>query len=126
MTSVFTDITLDRCKFYLEQHVSQYPCLLGADVTALASAMSKDIIFRVAWSVAGKQEVIIDETVPVTWADAFKERWFPKWLLSRYPVRYRRLVVNKSTTFPSISLPGYGDPVVVMTKTDYQFQEGVK
>jgi len=29
-----------------------------------------------------------DVSIPENWWEAFKERWYPKWLLSKYPVEY--------------------------------------
>ena len=41
------------------------------------------------------ERVQIDKKWPKTWWDAFKERWFPKWILSRWPVEYDRIYVDQ-------------------------------
>jgi len=38
---------------------------------------------------------------PKDWWQAFKERWFPKWLLKRYPVQYHEAHVR--AFYPKIS-----------------------
>lgn len=32
---------------------------------------------------------------PETWWDAFKERWFPQWLLRRFPVSWSEIDVDR-------------------------------
>lgn len=46
---------------------------------------------------------------PKTWLDAFKERWFPKFLLERYPVEY--VIIKTWECYPAIRLPEWGDCV---------------
>lgn len=43
-----------------------------------------------------RQDVFVDRTieVPADWVEAFKERWFPKWVLCYFPVVYQYHDVN--------------------------------
>lgn len=56
------------------------------------------------WGESGPTQTI---SYPETWWDAFKERWFPQWLLSRYPIRYRHHEISLKTLYPHfrISMP---------------------
>lgn len=47
----------------------------------------------------------IDRVVeyPADWKEAFKERWFPKWLLQKFPVKYE--VYDVKVLYPSIHIP---------------------
>lgn len=49
-------------------------------------------------------ERLADETVswPATWWDAVKERWFPDWLLRRYPVEYKHADFTIYRGYPDI------------------------
>jgi hypothetical protein len=38
---------------------------------------------------------------PANWKEAFKERWFPKWMLERYPVRYTVFIVDAKILYPN-------------------------
>jgi hypothetical protein len=51
---------------------------------------------------------------PKDWWEAFKERWFPKWLLKRYPVRYR--VVNMKECL--MNVPVLATPYVKMYRLE--------
>jgi len=46
----------------------------------------------------------VSVTVPATWLDHFKLRWFPMWLICKYPVKYRELVykVDVDALFPEL------------------------
>ena len=40
---------------------------------------------------------------PTTWVDAVKARWFPGWLLRRYPASYTKIDIT--ALYPKLSLP---------------------
>ena len=42
---------------------------------------------------------------PATWWQHVKERFFPRWLLRRFPVRYDQYVVNTVALYPHLSFP---------------------
>ena len=37
------------------------------------------------------------------WKESFKERWFPEWLLQKYPVKYN--YIKAKALYPLISVP---------------------
>lgn len=47
---------------------------------------------------------------PLDWWQAFKERWFPGWLIKRYPVKYRIHIFDMKVLYPNYhkhhSIPG--------------------
>ena len=59
------------------------------------------------------QEVLM-ETYPSDWWQAFKERWFPPWLLSRYPVRYTDIIAEHR--FPEMAIPKLGREKIYLRK----------
>jgi hypothetical protein len=38
---------------------------------------------------------------PKDWVEAFKERWFPKFLLNRYPVKYSVYEISTAVLYPN-------------------------
>jgi hypothetical protein len=52
-------------------------------------------------------EQLTDESVlwPTTWWDAFKERWFPRWWLRRWPANYSHADFTVYRAYPDLSLP---------------------
>lgn len=60
---------------------------------------------------------------PFDWLEAFKERWFPKWLLKKYPVQYT--VYDLKRFYPEIPpMPPHDNHIIVANLT-YE-QEAVK
>ena len=43
-------------------------------------------------------------TYPSTWWDAFKARWFPTWLLRKYPARTTTICVRAFDAYPSLTI----------------------
>ena len=54
-------------------------------------------------------EVVQHEEIsyPRDWWEAFKERWFPKWAKIKWPVQYRKTVMDAKAIYPDFqpSLP---------------------
>lgn len=101
------EIQLERIKIGLMRRVSNH--LLEPDVrfSEAESFIQNSVDMQIQgyiWGEHGKTETI---KYPATWRDAFKERWFPKWLLARYPVQYRVHEINTTTLYPNfkISMP---------------------
>ena len=56
---------------------------------------------RIVWANKIGEEL---ESWPADWWEAVKERWFPKWALRRWPVRYRHLSLKAYHAYPSLNL----------------------
>jgi len=42
---------------------------------------------------------------PENWWEAFKERWYPKYILDKFPVKYKTFRANQQVLYPELSLP---------------------
>lgn len=47
-------------------------------------------------------------TYPADWWQHFKQRWFPRWALNRWPVRLAEVTVHASELFPELKPPFRG------------------
>lgn len=63
------------------------------------------------------KEELLSVRYPTNWKESFKERWFPAWLLKKYPVKY--VEINAQALYPKISLPDHS-PVIKMYKTEVE------
>lgn len=60
-----------------------------------------DGIIRVLLTVATQEEQLAE--FPADWWQFFKERWFPQWLLRRYPVKKKQIwAIHK---YPELDVP---------------------
>lgn len=48
---------------------------------------------------------------PKDWWQAFKERWFPRWLRRKFPVRWTTWSSKASILWPDIVIPNSGEPI---------------
>jgi len=80
--------------------------------------MGKELAIRL-WSffIAMPQSRIqIHEKWPKTWIDAFKDRWFPKWALRKWPVQFGRIDVDQriyGNICPHVTFPDYTQKHIV-------------
>jgi hypothetical protein len=112
-TPLFEKVVLERIKLgvkaFIDKHYAEqyFPRI---DTNVETDYLTEQLMVQLTTSIAGgrRHEQILDNTyVPLTWWDAFKERWFPQWAL-RYPfrpVQSRRIVTKMlvQNTCPHIS-----------------------
>lgn len=101
------EIQLEKIKIGLMRRIPNH--LLDPEVrfSEMESFVCNSVDMQIhgyVWGERGKTDTI---KYPATWRDAFKERWFPKWLLARYPVSYRVHEISTTTLYPNfkISMP---------------------
>lgn len=56
---------------------------------------------------------VVHKSFPKTWWDAFKLRWFPTWLLRRYPAELETIHVDVHEMYPTV--PSIGEHRAVLT-----------
>lgn len=107
-------INLDRIKVGVRYYLSRH--MLDSLAGSLNARVVEDIEINdighqfVAYVLGMGREVEIVEW-PATWWEHFKQRWFPRWALRRWPVRKaRREVVRYAKVCPHMSA-GHDDHV---------------
>lgn len=59
-------------------------------------------------------ETLDVEEYPTTWWDAFKVRWYPNWILRKFPAKITRL--EAVALYPFISLPNKHSKTIFLRK----------
>lgn len=82
---------------------------------------SKSTIIELRATLLGQRHHVAEFKWPATWWDAVKLRFYPRWLLRRYPVRYRFERVTALALLPTLDLkiPGHGTTIAVMAEPAY-------
>lgn len=92
-----------------ERYAIQYGIrLANIDVDATLERVGASLFVRLFNDVyCAKKTKAISITVPDTWADSFRLRWYPKWLLNRYPAKMRTITetVEARALFPELDSP---------------------
>ena len=106
----FRTVTLEKMKFVLLQRISaELGDLLANPVDvewAFVEEWAEDVIvFRLKATMLGEHIETPAARYPKDWKEAVKERFFPKWALQRWPVRYTVKVFDARVVYPMIALP---------------------
>ena len=76
---------------------------LALDVTLNQMFAQDNYLIREVYRLATYEELMAK--YPADWKQAFKERWFPDWLLKWFPVKYREVIAkHKFPEFPITKL----------------------
>lgn len=93
----FEQVVLEKVRLSLErvfQREQLHFLRNELQVEAYLCQRTQDLVLRITTAVIAKERV--EEEVctrkvacPANWWQHFRERWFPKWWLARWPVRYK-------------------------------------
>jgi hypothetical protein len=116
-------IMLERFKFGVRHMALQEDLqfLSDVDIEYMTDSIARNVVYNFRAEVMGQKLDQIKH--PADWKEAFKERWFPKWLLEKYPVRYKRYDIK--ALYPQIKLPidGYRPVIHVHSVPDFSKYE---
>ena len=97
-----TSIMIDGRDFLLENNVGY---------RSYEDHVVGTLIHNLTLQLASHQLKHEEITYPADWVQAFKERWFPKWLLKKFPVKYTTIVFDVKELYDKIALPSK-DPFI--------------
>ena len=92
-----------------------------ATLYSSVEAATGDLILQMASYVHAmpKERITIFKQWPADWWQAFRERWFPKWWLRRWPVRYETIDIDRTLygrVCPHIAQPKSGPHLVWLAR----------
>jgi hypothetical protein len=119
-----TKIELEKIKFVAMQYISdefanEFAISPQVEVTNGLSWMLEKTVIRIRQDIFGRQLDKVEIRYPSDWWQAFKQRWFPEWLLKRYPVIEEIKIVDILALYPDINLPGHRGIINVWEHTDW-------
>jgi hypothetical protein len=93
-------VELKALEIGLQQMLSSE--LLGTNVKIVQDILYNGVRVAIRGFVWAENESVRRQEVkyPRDWWQAFKERWFPKWLLEKYPVDYHIVVLDVTAIYP--------------------------
>ena len=75
------------------------------DIDEYAAFTADEMLIRLKAEVLGEHIETPAARYPKDWKEAVKARFFPKWALMRWPVRYTVKVFDARVVYPMITLP---------------------
>lgn len=105
----YKSVTLERLTFGINLTVHREALGMFDDYVAAQ-------VRGYVWSQdAGKKEVV---RYPADWWQAFKARWFPAWLLARYPVIHKVYEFQVKATYPDLQIQHHA-PVLRLMRAEF-------
>lgn len=100
-----SQIDLQKLRFAVSQRISQAQ-LLDFSVDTFQDFFTEDLTYRLKAAVWARHIGSDDVRFPADWWQAFKERWFPRWVNRRWPVQYRTFTIDAWHKYPALQLQG--------------------
>ena len=90
------DVRKGLRKQAVQCNVPVSPALIDGCMIRVAELLTGDLMLGLRVFLARENLEAVERSVeyPATWWDAFKGRWFPGWVLLRWPVRHTRVTVR--------------------------------
>jgi hypothetical protein len=95
-----TTVILEKLKFRVRDMLSREFLDMQFKVDAESFFLDR-IIVSIRGSIWSTQYQHVEIEYPRDWWQAFKERWFGGWLLRRWPVEYKRHVLDIKALYPN-------------------------
>lgn len=113
----FDRVMLEKFKYAINYHIDQEDFMApNIDVEQTINFITNQVVLTFRADIVGQK--LEDFKYPADWFQAFKERWFPKWLLDKFPVKYKVLEVK--ALYPQLHVPPeVHNPIIhVMRKSE--------
>lgn len=114
------EVTLEKLNVSLKQVMAVH--LLEAQVDVYFDQFIEALVAEIKGYIWSEQHQHIEIEHPRDWWQAFKEKWFLRWMLRRWPVEYTRHVFDVKTMYPdyrpNISDQEYRLRFLVVGRTD--------
>ena len=95
-----TQFDLEKLLIGFEQRIA--PELLGTGVKI--EYVMEGVRIQVRGYVWSQEPSRYETKYPRDWWQAVKERWFPKWLLERFPIEYKHFIVDARIIYPDFKI----------------------
>lgn len=112
MTLSVKQIQLRSVCFCAESKINDVMYLHKVSINKFTEQVSRELVLRIQAHVLGYDHAPINLAIAATWWDGIKERFFPKWWLKRWPVRYEKFSINTKLLYPFIKPPITSSPFV--------------
>lgn len=75
-------------------------CITNAMFEASKGSVAHEMECRLTAYICAENQPPYRYYTPLSWWQMFKEQWFPKWLLRKYPVKKVEHLINLKTVYP--------------------------
>lgn len=104
---IFDKVMLERMRYSWKMEISHHLImnLNEVQLTEYVERTLRNAIYKLDVDIFGQKLDRIMWKMPANWKEAIKERFFPKWLLKIYPVKYTEFKIDPVVLYPQIQIP---------------------
>jgi hypothetical protein len=121
-------VTLEKLKFGIIKYLTPEFLIDMVTVSNHIDFMADEIAIAVRGFVWGEKESAQHEEIeyPRNWKQAFKERWFPKWMLKRWPVQTTKIILDVRAIYPTFKpkVDGHEYRLIIQKMTSERIDNG--
>jgi len=92
-------VRLEKIKICITEHIDKN-LLMEANIDILKDMYSRRFALQLTGFIYGERSPETTIQYPSTWWDAFKIRWFNKYLLKKYPAKYTTHHIQFNVMYP--------------------------
>jgi len=109
-----TQSTIERIQLNVEEFAVQH-CIDPRNLKVEESAdyISDYLTHTLWWKVYGRELEKMEVKYPTDWKQAFKERWFPSFILKKFPVQYTVRTISAMELYPQMSIKDQSNCIVL-------------
>lgn len=117
-------VELEKLKIGLQAFISNE--LIDASVDIARDYLTNHIAVEIRGYIWSEKETVQKQSVsfPSNWKESFKQRWFSRWMLAKWPVKYTKFCVDVKAIYPEFrpSLPNQTYRLITQSNVSY-FEE---
>lgn len=118
-------VNLERLKLVIIERISTDLLDSTVDFSLHERFLYDDVCMRIKGFVWAEEKSAQYQKIqyPYNWWEAFKERWFTKQMLKMWPVKYKIIVIDVKTIYPTLKakIPKH-ERVLSIRRFDYDSQ----
>lgn len=109
-------LKVEQMKFAQFISEQEWECVLDTEV--LRDFVTGALIYELNATLAGKRQTEVVATVPRDWWQHFKQRWFPAWMIKRFPVVNEDIVKTTRRMCPHLATDSTTEHVGFLLEED--------
>lgn len=96
---------VELLQYFVDVYLSEFAMRASVSTEMLVTDALGGMAIAIRQKVFGRKLKEITCEWPADWWQAFRARWFPRWWLRRWPVRYERRQLVAHELYPELKMP---------------------
>lgn len=97
---------IEKVRIGMQHSIAKEMIDAVVDIDQLVDDLGRYITFEIRGYVWGEKESLRHYEIhyPLNWKEALKERWFPKWAITKWPIKYKDIEIDVKALYPELKI----------------------